>query len=357
MIDLTTKERVFKMTAKTLLIIGLGDLVRNRLCPVLQKLKEQMNLRVIGIDLCENVPAPLADVVDEYIKSNGRIPMDIVASLKHGDVIYIATPPDFHLIQLFEVLCSGTGALVAVEKPLSWLKDYPLAVRACDVLGKYEQSVVYVDHYTWIDNFDQLLRDNTAPFERVKHIDMALIDNPDGAPSHRFYTLQDGMIGDCASHLYALLIKWLRYQRIWQYRLEVQEVIAASYLENGKPLPIKGEMGVRINSKLSANGHTIDLTFRAGKGTGYVEKSGRFASDDGTVLAECRLDSRSAYPRIVTSLLEQRTEGFLRLSDALRILGWMAKAKAKAVWQAPYDVGEMPAFFKPRNVSGRFGGA
>lgn len=328
-------------------IIGLGDLSQKRLCPVLQQLKKQMDLQVIGIDVLENVPASLGNVVDKYIPSNGRIPRDVVASLKPGDVIYIATPPDLHLIHLFEVLCSGTGAIVAVEKPLSWIQDYPLAERACDLLAKYSRYVVYVDHYPWIDNWDQLLRDNDVPFEQVRHIDMSLIDNKEGAPSNRLYTLQDGMIGDCASHLYALLMKWLRHQGIRQYRLEVQETIAASYLENGQPLPIKGEMAARIQSKLSANGHTIDLTFRAGKGTGHVEKSARFWADDGTVIAECQFDSSGAYHRIVSSLLERRTQGFLRLPDALRILGWMSEAKTNAQWEAPYNVGEMPAFLTP----------
>ncbi len=333
------------MTARTLVIIGLGDLFQNRLCPVIQKFKQEgMNLRVIGVDLGDSVPTTLNGVLDKYVKSNGRLPLDLVASLKPGDVIYIATPPDFHLIQLFEVLCSGTGALVAVEKPLSWLRDCALAERACEVLEKYSQFVVCVDHYPWIEAFDQVLKENVVPFEKVKRIDMALLDNPAGAPEHRFYTLQDGVIGDLVSHLYALLLKWLQHQRIDQSHLEVGEVLAASYLQDGKPLPIKGEMAVRIQLKLSANGHTVNLTFRAGKGTGQVEKSACFRADDGNLITACKLDSHGVYSRIIGSLLERRTEGFLRLPEALRILGLMAGAKAQAMWEAPYNVGEMPAF-------------
>jgi len=302
------------------------------------------------MDLLAEIPTALKTVVDEYIQSNGRIPLEVVGALQPGDVVYLATPPDFHLLQLFEILCSGCGALVAVEKPLCWLQHHVLAERACDVLAKYSQSVVYVEHYTWIDHFDHILLRNAAPPHRVKQIEMALIDDPDGVPSHRLYALQDGVIGDCVCHLYALLMKWLRHQQIGEYRLQVQEVIAASYLQGGKPLPIKGEMAVSIQSKLFANGDAIDLIFRAAKGTGHVEKIAKFISDGGAILAECNLDSHQAYSRILTTLLEQRTDDFLRLPEALHVLRWMVEVKTQAIWQTPFTVGQMPLFLSPPMV-------
>ena len=99
-----------------------------------------------------------------------------------------------------------------------------------------------------------------------------------------------------------------------------------------------------VQATLAAAGHTVALTFRAGKGTGQVEKSARFSAADGTVLAAYPLDTQQAYTRVLTALLEHQTVGFLRLPEAMRLLHWMVAARQRAVWQTPYPVGTMPTF-------------
>jgi len=107
----------------TVIVLGLGDVVRKRILPALaQLLRDGLLYRVVFLDIHVECPFALAEVPSpaggvEYLQVTDNIlPLD---ELKLGPqaLVVIATPCRLHAS--YAKQCLGTGCRVAVEKPLT----------------------------------------------------------------------------------------------------------------------------------------------------------------------------------------------------------------------------------------------
>jgi hypothetical protein len=328
----------------TMITIGCGDLVKNRLLPSQCQLAEEgILLRSGYLDVsaaCPIRPDGRLRAASAYfrVRPGSRLPLaDLEAGRWLGPYVlaYVATPTVFHMPYVRQLL--GTACRIAVEKPLT---DHP--AEAEDLLNFPTGTVFPVGH--------QLFKRAMLDFLETYRPGDVL-----GASAIEFDLMEtkgignreiDDAVWDLGWHGFEVMRAAYRAAGA-EVRMCPTDVRIATYKSPvGGPAPGRFT-AARIEGFLEAMGRVVPFVIRVGKGLGQTSKRLMFLDARGRTRQEVPMGESGweAHYRLLLELMTAPQPDLrLGLAETLDLARACQAAAALATDEGSYAFGTTPAF-------------
>jgi hypothetical protein len=334
--------RTRSLRFRTLVVVGCGEVVRDRLRRAVQQLRRTFPLRVVYLDLCEQAPFELGpDESYLQVLPGSRLPVEELhrlGFLGRETLAVVCTPSRWHL-HYAEQLSPLVGR-VAVEKPLT--RDH----RAAGLLLATQPSLRPISHFLFkrtMRQWRERCRRQGLPWLRS-----CVGVRVDILESKAIGSRQiDPVLFDLGWHGLEVLLAPFRAAGC-QHDVELHSMHIATYEPPPGEAPPAGATAARLTGRVRVAGFHLPFDIRLGKGLGANRKALVYELD-GPAGRHIDLSEGGwrSHGRLLHELLtaEQPDLG-LDLGDAIELVRLCALGEARAHDEGRYPFGQMPGFLR-----------
>jgi hypothetical protein len=325
---------------RTLVVVGCGEVVRDRLRRAVQHLRRTSRLRVVYLDLFEQPPFALADD-EHYLRAlpGSRLPVEALrrlGALGPQTLAVVCTPTAWHL-HYAEQLLPLVGR-VAVEKPLTRHHD------AAAPLLAGGPSLQPISHFLFkqaMRRWRQRCRRKGLPWLRYcGGIRVDIIESKGIGPRQI-----DPVVFDLGWHGLEVLLAPFRAAGCTPY-LEFRSVCVGTYEPPPGEVPPAGATAARLTGRVRVAGFHLPFDIRLGKGLG-IDRKALVYEMDGPPSRHIDLSESGwkSHARLLAELLtaDQPDLG-IDLGDAVELVRLCALGESRARDEGRHPFGQMPAF-------------
>lgn len=334
-------------SARRIVIIGTGDVVRSRYWPAISAISPGFEkVALCGLEAF----SPLNTVQHDFfqIEPGNLLPMDELARngyLDCNSLFVIATPSDIHVHYALQLI--GLGR-VAIEKPLA------SNCRIATLLSPFVRgfNLFCMDHYlfkTGVPEFMIELETNPVFLDSVARVEGACFEKR-GFSQGR---VQESTIGDVQYHLLNLMVAIFRRANR-PFEVEIDDVQSAKHHPDPKWVDQVARVTTasRIQGKLYYdNGCEVRFDLAQAKAAPSSQKYLRFFKGNGSIVAEIDLSESglAAHARALQELVRNKPRMEHTVGDAIKITELADLAYVKAAEDSFYRHGRLPSFISPQS--------
>jgi hypothetical protein len=338
-----------KSRFRTVIILGCGQVVRDRIRLALAALRWLGVRRIVYLDVFDNAPFDLGEG-EVYIPvlTRSRIPVESLAAidaLGPGTLAIVCTPTEWHL-HYAEQLQPLVGR-VACEKPLT--HDY----RAAGVLLVTQPNLQPISHFLYKKAMREWLArcrtEGLGWLGQCTGIRIDLIESR-GIGQRAI----DPVLHDLGWHFWEMLLAPFRAAGMSQ-EVELMSTATGAYDPGpGEPRPT-GATAARLVGQVRAGGFRVPFDARLGKGLGADSKALVYLQEGSSRRIDLSESGSRSHQRLLQELLtaDQPDLG-LDLADAVEVVRLCAISQEQARNEGSYTFGQMPAFLSDDALMGLY---
>jgi hypothetical protein len=333
-----------------LILVGSGQVVRDRIRPALPRLRLMGVRQVIYLDVFDRAPFRLADD-ERYLRAmpGSRLPLEALSALDAlgpTTLAVVCTPTGWHL-HYCEQLHPLVGR-VACEKPLT--RDHA----AAQLLLATQPNLQPISHFL----HKQAMRDWLAYCQGARlpwlpHCVGVRVDLLESRDVGRRDV--DPVLHDLGWHAWELLLAPFRAAGK-SAAVELEAARTATYApRQGEALP-PGGTAARLSGRAFVGGFWVPFDFRLGKGLGADSKTLCYFFDTGgSIRIDLSESGPLAHRRVLEELLTaERPDLGVDLADAIELVRLCALSQGQARDEGSHPIGQMPALLSEDALMGLY---